>query len=246
VGRVLNERQEAVVAAAETLLPGKHMSPWQRNWCTPEVVDLYLNGRNGDIDKAGEILAKALSWRQDHKEILSGLRVPIWSGDMRVLTRSESGHPVVYFCAKAQPTRSKATDVIEHMALVLETAVKSCQGDARSLIIVGDLHGFRISNNLNPEPVLALARMLQQPYRDRLHTAFLIDAPWSFSSLWRVFSGAVTEATRAKVNFAQQDEAMQCFRNLVGTAATDKIVQVMESNRQANSVNNARLPSEVE
>ncbi|CAK0855861.1 unnamed protein product, partial [Prorocentrum cordatum] len=88
---------EDVIAAKEAarrLLPTCRLSEWQECWCTQEVVSVYLRGRQGDPKRAGQVLARALLWRQRYEDVLSGARVPRPVGDMRVIARSDSGHPI--------------------------------------------------------------------------------------------------------------------------------------------------------
>lgn len=241
----LSSAQCEVIAMAEQLLPEGRMSTWQRSWCTPDTVDIYLNGRKGDINKAAEILAKALAWRQEHECILSGKRVPKWAGDMRVAARASTGQPICYMCTKNQPSGPKTADVVEHFAVVLETAVQSMQGDATGIIVVSDLHGFSLRQHLSPRPAMALAQMLQQPYRDRLHMGILVDAPGSFHSLWKLFSAAVSETTRNKIQFMSRAEAAERFPQLLGPSASEKIMSIMDANRMNGPAPEMQIPSEV-
>ncbi|CAE8606351.1 unnamed protein product, partial [Polarella glacialis] len=236
----------AVVEAARRLLPAKAMTPWQEKWCTPKVVDIYLKGRKGDVAKAGEILARALRWRQENRDIISGERVPNWQGDMRVLTRSKEGHPVVYMCAKNQPRFPSSTDLIDHSAAVLEAAVRAMPEEITTIIAVADFHGFRLMSNLNPRPVVALAGMLKQPYRDRLQIGIVVDAPASFATVWALFSKMMGDSTANKIKFYDKDTALEYLKVLVGTSATDAIARVMAVNRVDGREAAIRLPSELD
>ena len=80
---------QTVAFATEQL--GMSMSEWQKEWCTPFRVSLYLRGRNGDVMAAGKLVAKALEWRRQHWDLLTGQRTPIWQGDMRILCQGGSG-----------------------------------------------------------------------------------------------------------------------------------------------------------
>lgn len=55
-------------------------------------------GLRGSQDSAVASLSTALCWRKKHRSVLTGARVPSWQGDMRVVARGESGHPVTHSC----------------------------------------------------------------------------------------------------------------------------------------------------
>ena len=86
---------DQVLACAKTLL-ARPLTACQESWCTPEVLQRFFRGRKGDVRAAAELLAQALEWREQHKELLSGARTPKWQGDLRILAQGEHGHPLVY------------------------------------------------------------------------------------------------------------------------------------------------------
>merc|ERR1712125_157296 len=98
------------------------MTDWQRSWCTPENIELYLRGRKGDVLAAAGIVAQTLQWREEHQEVMSGARVPRWQSDFRVLARCDSGHPLVYLCFRHHLPTSNVRAIVEHGACVLEAA----------------------------------------------------------------------------------------------------------------------------
>lgn len=235
------------IEAAEKLLPGGIMSDWLREWCTFDRALLYLRGRKGNVEKAADILAKALIWRQEHEDILNGARVPRWTGDMRVLALGEMGHPIVYACTGNKAGDARATDEIEHAAAVLEAAAGLMAPDVSSLDAVFDCHGFLLTNFLDPRPAVALAEMLKHPYRGILRTGVIIDAPWSFSAVWNVFYPVLPTATRDKIKFLTHGEASEYLQCLVGVDAATALDLVMAGNRSVEGgVAPTSLPSEAQ
>ncbi|CAK9089855.1 unnamed protein product [Durusdinium trenchii] len=69
---------------------------WLQKWCTEEVLSAFLQASSKDSAVAS--LSTALCWRKKHRSVLTGARVPSWQGDMRVVARGESGHPVTHSC----------------------------------------------------------------------------------------------------------------------------------------------------
>jgi len=234
-----------VIKTASSMLPNLKMTASQLAWCTPDHVKIYLRARDGDIRKAAEILAKTLLWRERYKDVLLGLRLPCWQGDMRILTRSDSGHPLIYFCMINQRRFPASTATIEHMALVLEAAVQAMRNEATTFDFVADMHGFRLMSNLDPRPTISLMEMLRQPFRDRLRTGIIVDAPKSFAALWNIAYPLVSETTRKKIRFCTHSEAVRQLIDIVGTGPGQVVQDVMAGNRTNSFSVPWRQPSEL-
>merc|ERR1712039_217304 len=209
------------------------MTEWQRSFCTSENVRRYYEGRDGNPAAAAEIFAQALRWREEYREVLSGERAPKWQTDLRVLARGETGYPIIYGCFRfnVPATQSTTQHIVEHMAAVMEAAAKAA---VRSGVFAADnimdCHGYRMADNLNPAPLLALMRMCNQPYRDGLRTAIVVDAPQSFQLLWRLAKPLLSEKTKQKIRFLSREEAFQLLIKLNGLNAAQAVDRVMRLN----------------
>lgn len=116
------------------------------------MLRLYLKGRKGDVSKAAEILARALQWREQYRDVLSGVRVPKWQGDFRILSLAYDGHPLLYLhlaalifivtkglrCCRHQTHAFNISDTLEHVAVAARLERKS--GDFRAKRGAGDSH----------------------------------------------------------------------------------------------------------
>lgn len=236
----------SVVGAAEALLPGGRMTEWQRDWCTAEIVASYLRGRNGDVASAGEILAQALRWRLEHKDILSGARAPEWQSDLRIIARCDSGQPVLYMCCRHHLPVCNVQAVVEHVACVLEAAVRS-MGRERQFDVVVDAHGF--ASGHDARALLPLLRMAPA-YRERLRTALVVDAPPALRAVYGLAAPALAEATRRKVVWSSRGEALEHLRRLCGEETAEILRREMAGNRVGRgcvpgAVLGRRLPSEL-
>lgn len=237
-----NEWVEEVVDAALQKMPDRRVSEETIAWCTPEHVRIYWRARDGDVDKAGAILAEALQWREQHVDILYGRRLPAFnSNDMRVLAMGCNGHPIVYWCFAHQCSAS-VTDSIEHMAGVLEAAVNFMDKGATQFDIVVDCPGFRISLNLDPRPTLALMTMLKHPFRERLRAGFVVDAPRSLTPVWNLVSHALPPTTVKKIHFTSTEETAEILQQEHGAEAATVVQKVMRGNRTSELVQPRRIP----
>jgi len=183
------------------------------------------------VEAAGEILAKALYWREEHKDLLTGARPPVWQGDLRILTRGVHGHPVAYLCFRHQPLSPSVQSALDHAAVVLEAAMQAMSGGVQTFDAVIDCHGFRLLSNLDPRALIGLLEMVKQPYRDRLRTVLIVDAPLGFAPLWQLIAGALPEATRKKIRFTDAAGAAVQLGELDGPVAGQILEQVMARNR---------------
>lgn len=245
---VMDERLvPKVFDAARRLLPNGTMTEWQESWCTPEIGALYLRSRSGDIDRAAEGLAYALQWREERREVLVGERIPEWQGDMRVLARGVSGHPIIYTCFRHQPPKPSVEDTVEHFGVVLEAACLAMRKDALTFDMVLDCHGFRLGRNLDPRPTVALTEMLKHPFKGRLRVGFIVEAPLAFNAMWKVGARAMSEVTRQKMRFVTKQEALAELKISGGDVAALKVERVMEGNRTSGGpAISLRQPSEID
>merc|ERR1712048_510808 len=106
-------------------------------------------------------------------------------------------------------------------------------------------HGYRMSDNLNPAPMLAMMRMVNQAYRDGLRMALVVDAPASFKFLWRAARPLLNEKTRGKIRFVSREEAYELLVSLNGTEAAGVVDRMMRLNRGHEGCRGSKFPSEL-
>eukprot|EP00438_Fugacium_kawagutii_P022561 Skav202592 [mRNA] locus=scaffold1305:165515:172218:- [translate_table: standard] len=175
--RVANLRSDGQIAEvlrkAEEIVGG--LSDWQRSFCTPQarkiagkalqvllVLGIYLDGRKGDPYAAAEILAKSLIWREHAwQDVLTGSRLPKWQGDFRLLSQSDDGHPLLYLCCRHQHRAFNVRHTLEHVAVVLETAIKTMPP------LVQQAHVMMVDAPVMIQPVWSIVYPLLPPATQR-------------------------------------------------------------------------------
>jgi len=221
------------------------MNDWLAHWCTPDIVQHYITACKGNKSKAAKHLAKTMEWRQKHKNILSGLRVPKWQGDMRVIAIGKTGHPLIFLSMSQQPKYTSASASIDHMIAVLETAVNLMRGQVTRFDVVCDCWGFDLKKNLDPRLAIAAFEMLRLPYKGRLRSGLLVDAPKSFGMLWRVVSRTMAESTKTKIGFANLQQAVHSVGEQAGHESAGIVSCALRCNRETTQNVNFKLPSEI-
>jgi hypothetical protein len=228
-------------------LPGGALNEWQEQWCTPETVAIYLRGRMGDPGRAGEILARALDWRERYRHILTEAKQPKWNGDLRVVARGQDGHPVIYLCMRNAPPFSEKVAVIEHAAAVFEAAVRLMENSANQIDVVVDCHGFSLINAPNPALLLDFLDMLKDPYRDRLRRVLVVEAPAAIGALWKVAKRVLPKATLRKVLWVNSTQLDTELERNSGPPVVEAVRRAMACNRNTSKADTCkmRFPSEV-
>uniref|UniRef100_A0A7S4RBQ4 CRAL-TRIO domain-containing protein n=2 Tax=Alexandrium monilatum TaxID=311494 RepID=A0A7S4RBQ4_9DINO len=235
------------VELARQLLPRQDITQWQLVWCTTANVARYLRGRDGDPYQASKILAQSLQWRQDFEEVLSGQREPRWQGDLRVVARGAGGHPIIYGCCRHMTAKKNSSDAVDHLVAVLEAWHRSLRQGATQGDILLDCRGFSLWESFQPALMIALLRAIQQPFRDCLRSAIIVDAPRSFEVVWRSATPLMKPATRLKIQFRSCEAAVELLHAVHGAQAARKVEGIMRLNRTAaEGCKPVKLPSEID
>lgn len=234
----LNMQLQILLQAAAKQVEGG-LDDFLRKWCTREVLGAFMQASSKET--AVNSLATALNWRRKHRAILTGVRWPTWQGDMRVVAREGSGHPVIFMSMAHQPPASNSGSIIEHMASVLEAACNHAKNGAWGFDVVCDCRGFQLSKNLDPRPAIAAMEMLKHAYRGRLRRALLVGAPSAFSGLWRMVKGLLPSRTQEKIQMVSLKEATVEIEKSFGEAA-QTVLTLLNKPQDTSSW---RFPSEL-
>lgn len=236
--RESSQAEQNLLQAAATQVEGG-LDDWLKKWCTAEVLAAFAKASSQDT--AVKSLAIALNWRQKHRAVLTGAKAPCWQGDMRVVARAGSGHPVIFMSMAHQPPASNSASIIEHMAAVLEAACQHMNHGAWGFDVVCDCRGFQLSKNLDPRPAIAAMEMLKHAYRGRLRRALVVSAPYAFNGLWHVVKGLLPKPTQEKMLFVAVKEAKLEIEKSYGCAA-QKVLNLLNHPQDKSSW---KFPSEL-
>lgn len=236
-------RVDRVVKSAARGLPNG-LDGFLRNWCTAKVVSIYIDAANGDEVQASNLLLAALLWRAQNVAVLTGDRVPRWQGDMRIVARAPSGHPMIMMSFRHQPSTVNVRNCVDHTIAVLEAAVTSMASDADKFDVVCDCRGFQLFKNLDPRPTIASMEMLRHAYRGRLRCGFLVEAPFAFHILWRIACKVLPQSTQNKIRFVTKDEAVAAVEHLSGSTAAAVVERALAAASDGKQV--WKRPSELE
>lgn len=160
-----------------------------------------------DVMKAAAMLQGTLEWRQQHDvdklERSEFIDTPFMKeGWVYVDGNDAQGRSVVLFRKRKDkfPLHLEQT-YLRYMMFVLETAIKNMKQGQEQWVWVLDLAVYAPSNAPHMNVTLSVIQMLANHYPERLHKAYICNAPSIFSLAYKVISPFVDPVTKSKVEF---------------------------------------------
>lgn len=215
-----------------SLVEGKnrlaHLNTFAKAYCSREFCGRLLQKYSGDLQKSAAMLETALIWRQQHERLLT-LREFKEATDLRIIGNDSARRPILYQCARNQLLpNSQGLD--QYVVRMLQ-AIDTMPDGVSTMTHVWDLHGLKIMLNLNPAAVLALLRVLEAYFAERMHQLLVVDAPRSAQFLIDAVWPLVPERTRQKVAFLSADAALLRLEASCEAGVFSRIRAAMQENR---------------
>jgi len=196
----------------------------------PDALALrFLRARKWDVPKAFEMFVLAITWRykeqgvdekvlpygesyeaercisdstDDQKkgnDFMSQFRM----GKAFIHGKDIVGRPICVVRVKLHKPGAQTEEQLEkYIVHVIETARVCLVAPVESAAIVFDMTDFSISNFEYP-PVKFIIRCFQDNYPESLGVMLIHNAPWIFSTFWRVIRGWLDPVVAAKVHFTK-------------------------------------------
>jgi hypothetical protein len=116
--------------------------------------------------------------------------------------RDKEGRPVMYLRDARQNTKD-ARSQIAFTKFTLEGAIASMDEAAGvyQWVLLFDFKGRSLANTPSPSTTREILDCFQSYYPERLHTAYMLDAPWIFWAFWRMISPFIDKKTAQKIVF---------------------------------------------
>lgn len=178
----------------------------------------YLRARDFDLKKATKMLLETLRWRKSFG--VSTLAVDKFrtiekecaTGKTFVMpTVDREGRAIVVMRNRHENTFDHDGNVA-HLVYQMERAVKAANAtdkkqDMWNLII--DFEGYSLRNAPPMKTSRATLGAMQDHYPERLHRAFLVDAPWIFNAFFKMISPFIDPKTKEKIVFVKGTPAQR-------------------------------------
>jgi len=168
-----------------------------------------LHARGNDQQAAGKMLRATIAWRRefgvsrlapDHFETIAR---EASSGKSFVLPfKDAEGRPIMIMRPRNENSKGDHDANIMHLVYQLERAVSAASAAGHEKwVVIMDFNGYSMSNAPPMRTTRATISILQDHYPERLHRAYLVDAPWLFQGVFKAIAPFIDSVTRAKICF---------------------------------------------
>ena len=167
----------------------------------------FLRARDFDKSKTTSMLKNHLEWADKVKPLdikiedveVKALESACW----RYLGNSDDGSPILEVRVKLWNPHEYDLDAYERYVVWFVTACERMMKTHSKFIILFDMAGWGLWMAGYLRNILKLVDIAQNQYPERLRRVLLINAPYIFSSTWKLIKPWLDPKTAAKVTFVQ-------------------------------------------
>ncbi|CAD7933093.1 unnamed protein product [Amoebophrya sp. A25] len=167
----------------------------------------FLRARNGNVDKAFDLLHKHLLWVKEMRPLeitQNDITVPLNAGSMLVLGVNQFGNAVMFGSSRAwnphQYSLETCLKFITYYMCRMEEHVLKKTG-ASQFVFVFDVSYWALWHGRYLSYSTGLLKTLQDHFPERLKHAFVLNAPSLFQGFWKLVKGMLDKKTSNKLSF---------------------------------------------
>eukprot|EP01102_Stenamoeba_stenopodia_P018998 TRINITY_DN7059_c0_g1_i1.p1 TRINITY_DN7059_c0_g1~~TRINITY_DN7059_c0_g1_i1.p1 ORF type:complete len:292 (+),score=74.03 TRINITY_DN7059_c0_g1_i1:242-1117(+) len=180
-------------------------------WCDDACLCRFLRANSWKVTNSFNQLMETLAWRRDYKvddispyDIEKQLRV----GKMYLKGHDKGGRPILYTKKRVENTENIDFELqTKQLVYMMEKAIRLMKPGNETWVWIVDLNGYSMSNSAPMDVTKRLLHILATCYPERLYKCFLVDAPWIFSTLWKIVSPCLDPVTKAKIHWVEGSAA---------------------------------------
>ncbi|KAF7131143.1 hypothetical protein CNMCM5793_004193 [Aspergillus hiratsukae] len=205
----------------------------------PDALFLrFLRARKWDVNKAFVMMLEAILWRMKEfhvdeeviakgelhalkasrdtsnavaakhgKDFLAQMRM----GKAYVHGVDKLGRPIVVIRVKIHKPSAQSEEALNQFIIhVIESVRLLLVPPVETAAVVFDMTGFGLSNMEYP-PVKFIIKCFEANYPESLGVLLIHNAPWMFSSIWRLIKGWMDPVIVAKVQFTKSIDDLEQF-----------------------------------
>lgn len=170
----------------------------------------YLRARSYDHDAAATMLNASIAWRREFgvsRLVLDHMKAIEEEGSTGKIVNmpfKDQSRPILLMRPRLENSQGKHAENIRHLVYQLERAVRAAKHadcDEKWVVMI-DFGGYSMSNAPPLRTTRETLSILQDHYPERLHRAYLVDAPWLFQGVFKAISPFIDPVTKAKIVFA--------------------------------------------
>jgi hypothetical protein len=167
--------------------------------CDDETLARFLIARNGDIDKASQLLNAHLNWRSENLPIVKSTVVnELYKGKVYAHGVDKEGHPlVVYLPRFNDPSVRDLEEMSRSLLYWTESVLESMPSNKSKATILVDRTG-----NSQPDMdfIKFVAKAFQDNYPERAYRFIIYPGGLVFTTLWNLIKLFIDPVTANKVN----------------------------------------------
>lgn len=180
---------------------------YDESFCDEACLMRYLRARSMDVTKAHTMLKATLAWRKESRvdsltaEEFADCKY-LRDGWMYVDGNDAEGRAVVTFRKRRDKLPLCEADAyLRFMMFTVETAIKNMKNGQDRWIFILDMTVYSPANAPALSTTLSVLHMLANHYPERLHKAYIVNAPAVFQVAYKVVYPFVDPVSRSKVEF---------------------------------------------
>jgi hypothetical protein len=226
----MDEQIRELMSLLEPGMPLGDLSDFAKAYGDEAFCRRLLGKYPGNAQKCAEKLRQALVWREQHRVLLTTRACP-QGGDYRVIGADWEQRPVLYMCMRNQLL--PLGQCVDFMVVAMLRAVDNMPAGVETATHIWDLHGMMLRLNWNPAPLVAILKMAEGYFAERMHQLIIIDMPKMAGFLKDAVWPLLPEKTAAKVKFLTAAEAQAFVGESCPADVSGRIHSSMDQNRDS-------------
>lgn len=177
------------------------------------MLNRFLRSRNFDVNKTFDMVKQYFKWRDTigvENIKLDDVKVELLKEGIYLMGQTKTGNPTFVVSSSCNWAHSNM-DAIERLFIfVLEYETKKLPKNIESFALILDLKGFSIKNS-DRELEKRIFTLFQNYYPERLHKAYIVNAPSFFTVAWKILKNLLSPETVEKFKFLSKPDELQNY-----------------------------------
>eukprot|EP00923_Selenidium_pygospionis_P053226 GHVN01092217.1.p1 GENE.GHVN01092217.1~~GHVN01092217.1.p1 ORF type:complete len:660 (+),score=84.50 GHVN01092217.1:196-2175(+) len=183
------------------------LTQFEKWWLDDRCLLRFLRARDMNVKKAFAMLVDTIGFRREVKpHLLSPKHVEHLNreGNLYRLGFDRDGRAVVMMWPTEDAVSGKDDEQIKNIIYHVERAIASMGVEPEiqmqdSIILIVNYSNLASSSQPSISATRTFLEIFSNHYPERLHKAFIVNAPWYFTTLWSVVSPLLPSRTKEKI-----------------------------------------------
>jgi len=177
---------------------------------TDEQLVKFLRARDGDVEKAAEMLTVHLAWLKEWKPTtitVDEIKNALVNGGWRFVGKSKTGSPVILISAgEWKPENYSQQENEKYLAFWVNKIFQMVDSPLTQCILIFDQTESSIAHTQYIGYSSDLCDVGQNQYPEVLERAYFLNGGAVFETAWKLIAPLLNERTSAKIQFVSGDD----------------------------------------